>query len=58
MLLRVALTDSSAQEQPMTAKQDQVANLLSRVVLFRVALADPPMSDVTAPLSVRATHQL
>jgi hypothetical protein len=43
MLLREALMDSSEQAQPEIAKHEQVANLLSRVVLFRVALAKPPV---------------
>lgn len=42
MLLRGAL-DSSEQIQPEIAKQEQVANLLSKVVLFRVGLAKPPV---------------
>ena len=43
MLLRDTLAESSAQTLPATVWQDQVTNLLSRVVLFRVALADPPL---------------
>ena len=41
MILREVLMDSSEQIQPNIAKQEQVAKLLSRVVLFRVALAKP-----------------
>lgn len=53
MLLRGALTDPSAQAQPEIAKQLQVANLLSRVVLFRMALADPSKFDDTVSSSGR-----
>lgn len=47
MLLRAALTDPSAQAQPEVSKQERVANLLSRVVLFRMALPEPPKFDDT-----------
>lgn len=40
MQLRGAMTNLSAQGRQDTAWQNQVANLLSRIILFRVALAD------------------
>lgn len=49
MFLRGALPDLSAQIQPESAWENRVANLLSRVVLFRVALAEPPLPDDTVP---------
>lgn len=49
MLLRGALTASSAPAQSAMDRQEQLANLLSRVVLFRVALADPPVLDDIVP---------
>ncbi len=48
MLLRGAL-DCSQQIQPEIAKQEQVAKLLSKVVLFRVALVEPPVLGDTVP---------
>lgn len=44
--LRDALIDLPAQAQPEANWHDQAANLLSRVVLFRVAMVDPPARDV------------
>ena len=44
MVLRGALAHLPAQAQPESAWHDQVAHLLSRVVLFRAALAEPPVS--------------
>lgn len=58
MLLRGVLTDTSAQAHSMLTKQEQVANLLSRVVLFRLAMAEPPRFDDTVPFSDRVSHQL
>ena len=57
-LLRGALMDSSTLSLPKATKHEQVANLLSRVVLFRMALADRPMQDVTVSGSGRATEQI
>ena len=58
MLLRAALTDTSAQAQSSLSKQEQVANLLSRVVLFRLAMAEPASFDDKVPFLVRASHQV
>jgi hypothetical protein len=44
-LLRGALVDLPDDAQPDTGWHDQAANLLSRVVLFRAALAKPPVLD-------------
>ena len=51
MLLRGALPDLSAQTdaEPATGRHEQVANLLSRVVLLRMALAEPPLPENTVP---------
>ncbi|MDO8651805.1 MAG: hypothetical protein Q7R66_06420 [Undibacterium sp.] len=51
MLLRGALPDLSAQAEaePESAWENRVANLLSRVVLFRMALAEPPLPENTVP---------
>lgn len=51
MELRDTLTDPSNQTQSETDKQDQVANLLSRVVLLRLALPEEPEFDATVPSS-------
>ena len=51
MLLRGALMDTTEQAQSVFTKQEQVANLLSRVVLFRLAMVEPPRIDDTVPFS-------
>lgn len=53
MLLRSALTDLSEQDRQDMAWQNQVANLLSRIVLFRVALDQQPGHHDKAPGSER-----
>lgn len=53
MLLRKAVTGLPAGAE--SAWQDQAANLLSRVVLFRVALAEPPVLGDSGPGSDDAT---
>lgn len=57
-LLRGALTDSSTPNMPKATKHEQVANLLSRVVLFRMALVERSVQDVTLSGSGRATEQI
>jgi hypothetical protein len=49
MKLRRTLADPSNQTQSETDKQDQVANLLSRVVLLRLALPEEPGFGATVP---------
>ena len=51
MLLRGALMGRDAQSKSSFTRQDQVANLLSRVVLFRLAMVEPPRIDDTVPFS-------
>ena len=58
ILLRGALLDPSVQEHSALTKQEQVANLLSRVVLFRLAMSEPPRFDDKVAISGRASHQL
>ena len=51
MVLGGSLPDLSDQAPPEAVWHDQLANLLSRVVLFRVALAKTPAHDDTVPSS-------
>ncbi|MFZ6843333.1 hypothetical protein [Undibacterium sp. RuTC16W] len=62
MALRNALTDTPAHPAPtesINIKQmrEQIADLLSRIVLFRVALADPPARQETESDSGRDDAQ-
>lgn len=62
MALRKALTEASAHPAPtesVNKKQirEQIAGLLSRIVLFRIALADPPARQKTESGSGRDDAQ-
>lgn len=53
MALRGALSDLSEQGRQDTAWQNQVANLLSKIILFRVALGELPGHGALASDQVR-----